>query len=98
MLPSYSEMCSECQKAEYEMNQDDRGGMTIDEQVEFVVMNITNGNLTDAINFMMRDGDVTSDSVKLALRVQNYMTLHHVRSLTAVTDQLIRLIESWETT
>lgn len=95
MMPSFSELCATCQEQEYSVSAH-RDSMTFDEQVEWVADNITNGNLSDAITFMMRDGDIRVDSVTLALRLTAYLTLHQVRSVTDVTDQLIRLIDTWE--
>jgi hypothetical protein len=87
------------------MSTDDRGGMTQEESIEFVLLALDNGNLTDAINFIMHDGDVRADSVTLAVGVLRQMLLAchdlddvaHSR-IDAATSRLIRLIHSWETT
>lgn len=77
---------------------DDWGGMSLEEAMLFAVNNIENGNLTDAIGFMMRDGDVRIDCVKLVLRVAAELQLRQIRSATTITNHLIRLIDTWETT
>lgn len=73
------------------------GGMNAEEAAEFVVMNITNGNLLDAIDFLMHEGDVRVDSVVLALRVAEQLCLDRAQPITTVVNQLIRLIDTWET-
>ena len=80
------------------MSEDDRGGMTDEECVEFVVMNIKNGNFKDAINFIMRDGDIRADSVKLALRVASAIAVNDYTPIQSVTNRLIRYINTWERT
>ena len=74
------------------------GGMTLEEATYFTTDNIINGNLADAISFIMHDGDVRPDSVKLALRVLCELQLQQIRSSTDIANHLIRLIDSWETT
>jgi len=99
--PNYNghDVCDECTDALDEEDDEpslEWGEMTWEERTEFAAMNIENGNLTDAINFIMHDGDVRADSVKLALKVTDWLCLHQYRSVSTVTNQLIRLIDSWE--
>ena len=89
-------LCYDCANPSDDVEEDEWGGMTDEERVEFCALNIENGNLTDAINFMMHDGDVRADSVKLALRVSAYLCLHQYRSVETVNNQLIRFIDTWE--
>jgi hypothetical protein len=89
----------------YDEELDDWAGMTPVERIEYAVLNIENGNLTDAINFIMHDGDVRADSVILALGVaqvligmhpdNDYEGSDHV--VASVTNRLTRLIRQWET-
>lgn len=100
--PNYNgfNICDGCEAAlnDDDEDEDEWGGMTWEERVEFAALNIENGNLKDAINFIMHDGDVRVDSVILALKVSSYLCLHQYRSVETVNNQLIRLIESWERT
>lgn len=102
--PNYNgyDVCDACSDAfdeeDYDDDPDSWGGMTWEERTEFAALNIQNGNLTDAINFIMHDGDIRADSVVLALKVADWMCVNQVRTITTVTNQLIRLIESWERT
>jgi hypothetical protein len=97
-------LCQECIE-DFGHDPDDWGGMTPGERTEFVTLALENGNITDAINFIMHDGDVRADSVALALAVaREQITLdpdliddgqHLVNS---VISRLIRHIENWKHT
>lgn len=68
-----------------------------DNVIQHICDNITNGNLMDAVNEIMNDGDVRADSVKRALLVLEEMTFREMKSTTEVTQLMISLIERWET-
>lgn len=74
------------------------GGMTLHEATEFAGMNLINGNLTDAVSFIMHDGDVRPDSVKLALSVVLWFAEINLDEANSTIEQLIRLIDTWERT
>ena len=67
------------------------------ELAEWCAIQIENGNLTDAIDSLMREGDVRVSSVVTALHLTRILVERQVRPVHNVTDQLIRLIERWET-
>ena len=100
-------LCADCasHSGDNQADTDEWGGMTWEQRTAFVTLNLDNGNLTDAINFIMHDGDVRVDSVVLALRVLSCLILNEldvnaddVSAVEYPTDRLIRLIEHWETT
>lgn len=91
------DMCYECANPSHDQEDDDEGEMTVYERVEFCGMNIENGNIRDAINAMMFDGDVRVDSVKTAINLVAWMVEHQVRSPSLVAGALTRYINTWET-
>ena len=98
--PNYNgfDVCDSCERSlDDAEDNDDWAGMDLGERTRYVCMQIENGNLTDAINFMMHDGDVRADSVKLGISTVVELMTIQVRSPFAVRDQLIRLIDTWET-
>jgi hypothetical protein len=68
-----------------------------DNLIQHIVTNIHNGNLTDAINIIMNDGDVNVDSVKTMMLVVEELTLCQWKTVTQVTQLMLGLIERWET-
>lgn len=103
--PNYSEydICVQCSLAldredDDDVDPDDWAGMTRYERTQFVILNLENGNYTDAVNFIMHDGDVRADSVKLALDVAlGMLDSHSPETATARIDALNRAINMWET-
>ena len=99
-------LCLDCMKdIDDDEVSDEWGGMSWHERIEFTMLAIDNGNLTDAANFMMHDGDVRPDSVVLALHVARARILGDPdltddadRTVNVVIDRLIRIIQHWETT
>lgn len=95
--PNYNgfEICDACERR---LDDDENwGGMNRTERVDFVTMNIRNGNLLDAMDFLMHEGDVRVDSVRLAIDVVAQLCIEDVRSVDDVVDQLNRIINVWET-
>ena len=87
IMRTYSELCPSCQDE----------SLTVDEVAHLVAIDIENGNLLAGINTMMHDGDIRVDSVKVALRVTQLLVERQIRPTHHVVDQLIRLIDTWET-
>lgn len=78
---------------------DDWDIMTADERVDFVLIAIENGNLIDAVDFIMHSGDVRVDSVKLALEVVcAYGMLNNLIDTLYLIDKIRNTINTWETT
>jgi len=105
-MPNYSghEVCVQCslaldQEDDEDVDIDGWAGMTRYERTQFVVLSMENGNITDAVNFIMHDGDVRADSVKLALDVAlGLLDSHSYETAIARIDSLNRAIDRWETT
>lgn len=68
-----------------------------EQKAERICDQISNGNLDNAIDILMDDGDVRVENVMLALEVQSRLTMRRMMSVERVTEYLIRLIETWET-
>lgn len=104
--PNYSgdEVCVQCclsldREDDDDVDVDGWAGMTRYERTQFVILNLENGNITDAINFIMHDGDVRADSVKLALDVAlGLLDSHSPETAIARIDHLNRAINQWERT
>ena len=97
-------LCQACYESlDQEADDEDWGGMTDEERVEFFVMNWENGNLTDAVNFLMHDGDVRIDSVLLLAQVVEYYdnlpdTHLHTDTINKFINAFVRTVEKWERT
>ena len=68
-----------------------------DNLIQHICNNLSTGNLTDAINIIMNDGDVNVDSVKTVMLVVEEMTLREWKTVSQVTQLMLDLIERWET-
>ena len=68
-----------------------------DNLVQHICDTMKNGNLTDAINIIMNDGDVNVESVKTMMLVVEELTLREWKTVTQVTQLMLNLIERWET-
>ena len=88
-------LCYECANPSHD--EEDGDDMTPDERAEFCAIAITNGNITDAINALMFDGDVRVESVRTALTLMAYLQTTQLRTPYQVSDSLIRMIDTWET-
>lgn len=79
---------------------DDWGGMTRWERMEYLDMQLLNGNNMDAVSFLMHDGDIRADSVRLALDIVARSIITQPNNANATLDfinRLNRLIDAWET-
>lgn len=88
-------LCSACA---FEMIDDEIPDETLDweSRAQLAFTTMMNGNLTDGINLVMRDGDVRPDSVKAALRLVGHYYDDHTRDTHKIIGLLIRLIDTWE--
>ena len=68
-----------------------------DNIIQHICNNLSNGNLMDAMNDIMNDGDVNVESVKKMMLVLEEMTLREWKTVTEITQLMLRLIERWET-
>ena len=93
MMRSYAEECQECQDYGPELQDE----MTPHERARYCALQIQNGNLLDAIDVLMRDGDVRVESITAALHLTTILVEQRVQPTQQVTDLLIRLIDQWET-
>ena len=98
------DFCARCGEIEadcdcYGTDDDAWGGMTRMERADYAELAIHNGNLMDAITFVMHDGDVRADSVRMMLDLVGRHILNHPatpnRTLEYI-DKLNRLIDTWE--
>ena len=68
-----------------------------DNLIQYICDHLNNGNLTDAINIIMNDGDVNVESVKKMILVIEEMTLREWKTVTQVSQLMLDLIDRWET-
>lgn len=68
-----------------------------DNLIQHICDTLSDGNLTDAINIIMNDGDVNVDSVKTMILVVEEITLREWKTVTQVSQLMLDLIERWET-
>lgn len=68
-----------------------------DAKIQEICDNLNNGNLTDALNTIMNDGDVNIASVKTMMLVMEEMTYREWMTVTEITKLMLGLIERWET-
>ena len=68
-----------------------------DNLIQHICDNIHNGNLMDAINIIMNEGDVNVESVKTMMLVVEELTLREWKTVSQVTQLMLGLIERWET-
>jgi hypothetical protein len=96
-------VCEGCAELDIwaEDDEDSWAGMTRMERADFAELAIENGNLKDAITFIMHDGDVRADSVRLVLDlIYRHVLNNPTRANDTLTyiNRLDRLITAWETT
>lgn len=106
--PNYSDdfdICAACSKDLYATDDDgdEWGGMSWTERVGFFYLNWENGNITDAINFLMHDGDVRPDSVLLLAHIVDFLdslpdTHLHTDTIHKFISSFIRSVDKWERT
>jgi len=68
-----------------------------DNDIQHICNNLNDGNLMDAINLIMNDGDVNVESVQKMMLVVEEMTYCEWKTVTEVTQLMLRLIDRWET-
>ena len=70
---------------------------TLEDAAEDIIELLRNGNLTDAIDLLMNDGDVRVRSVLLGMEVLQRLSFQRIESSEVTKSYLFRIIDVWET-